>query len=175
MGNIIGLDLSLTSTGACVMDMSDEENFVVYCIKPKKRGIERLLFLEEEILSLFKSFSNTWVFMEGYAYRAMGRQFDIGELGGVVKRALHKRLSPNKLIVVPPSNLKQFITKKGNAKKEIMREWVYRKYDVGSEKLKTNDEVDAFALCKFGLSWLRLREGDETGLTAIEKKALTKV
>ena len=149
MYNIIcGADLSLTSTGYCVFNLKTGD-FFNGVLKPQSRGVSRL----SELRNLFKSEivdrgiseygSIDIVIIEGYAFAAGGKQFDIGEWGGVCKLALYEDFKIP-FCLIPPTSLKKFIVGKGNAKKELMREWVFRRYGVGSEILSTNDEVDAY-------------------------------
>lgn len=176
---VLGLDLSLTSTGACYMG-SEDGSFVHRSIVVKDRGTARLIAIENELdqwLDAYKA-RPSWIFMEGYSYNSRsGKQFDIGELGGVIKRYIKLKWEElgAKLVIVPPTSLKILVCKSGNAKKELMREWVYRTYGVGSEILKTNDEVDAYALCRFGYTWLNFRDGVTSGLDKKVVKTLEKI
>lgn len=176
---ILGLDLSLTSTGVCYMG-SEDGSFVHRSIAVKDRGTDRLIAIENELdqwLDEYKA-RPSWIFAEGYSYNSRaGKQFDIGELGGVIKRYIKLKWEElgSKIVIVPPTSLKMLICKSGNARKELMREWVYRSYGVGSETLKTNDEVDAYALCRFGYTWLNFRDGIEEGLSKKEIKMLGKI
>lgn len=176
MGTVLGADLSLASSGLCLMPTREEE-FEHTAISVKSRGVDRLLGIRDEIDTWLSEHTVKalygdidYIFLEGYSYNSRaGKQFDVGELGGVIKcyfRLVHPKAQ---LVVVPPTSLKKFTVGAGNAKKELMREWVYRKYGIGSETLKTNDEVDAFALCQFGRAWLDFRDDPGTVSKQIQK------
>jgi hypothetical protein len=69
------------------------------------------------------------------------------------------------LLVVSPTQLKQFTTEKGNATKELMAAWAQKRWNV---IFPTNDETDAFCLVKLGQAYLGL----EKELTAVQKKVV---
>jgi len=176
---ILGMDLSLTSSGLCGM-AGESGDFCNCAITSAERGTARLLDIERKIADW--TYENCalpeWIFLEGYSYNSrQGKQFDIGELGGVIKCYIRKNFESkgSTLVVVPPTTLKKITVGSGKAKKELMREWVFRKYGIGSEILKTNDEVDAYALCQLGYKWLYLRDGNTAGLTKEEIKTLEKI
>ena len=56
--------------------------------------------------------------LEGYSYDSVGRVFELGEIGGVIKVLLHE--SNIDYVVVPPSSLKKFATGVSSASKEDM-------------------------------------------------------
>ena len=170
---IMGLDLSLTSTGVVTHRPSNAKYFHNHAIKVNSRDMERLDDIWKAVDSYINAYEPDVIFLEGYAFAGKGKVFQIGELGGVVKRELYRLALP--VVIVPPTNLKKFICSNGNAKKELMREWVYRRYGIGSETLKTNDEVDAFGLCMLGEAWLQYREGIPLDLTKKQIEALEKI
>jgi len=156
---ILGFDPSLTSSGFCYTDQ--EGNIHTGRIKANDlRQITRLQFIRDSFIELLKvgllrRNKYNLVVYEGYAMggRAQrGRFFDMGELGGVLKLVAIERGFD--ILVVPPTNLKQFATETGNAKKpEITKAiaslWNYH--------VKQNDEADAFALMKLGEAWIDRR------------------
>lgn len=94
------------------------------------------------------------VAIEGYAYAANGRKFDIGELGGVVGLLMHD--VGIKVMGVQPTQLKQFVTGNGSATKNKMMRTVAEKYGV----VTTCDDVaDAVGLAM--CAYVRLT-GDST-------------
>jgi Holliday junction resolvasome RuvABC endonuclease subunit len=108
---IVGLDLSLSATGVA------SDAVAVY--SSKLRGPARLAAMRDAILRVCDK-PDTVVVVEGYAM-GTGRQagsYAIGELGGVVRLALHEAGVP--YVEVPPAALKKFATSKGNANKIAM-------------------------------------------------------
>lgn len=154
---IIGLDLSLTSTGVYTTDIHGEALGGV--IKPNKlRGIPRHNYILNDLAQVEiesgREGKPDLVVIEGYAMgRAgnIGRVFDIGELGGIVKLTYYNRSIP--MLIVPPKTLKMFAVDNGNADKQAMVEWAKTNgYDP-----KTDDDADAFALHSLGSAYLRGR------------------
>lgn len=140
--NYIGLDLSLTNSGYMVASEVKLESHGV--IKTRKRGIERLQYIYEEISDLIKCYSNCIIAIEGYAFSPnQGRSFSLGELGGIIKLLLYQ--NKIKYYVVAPTTLKKFATGSGRAQKSDIAKEVYKRW--GAE-FKTEHEVDAFVLAK---------------------------
>ena len=175
---IVGLDLSLTSTGVCVLPLDDVDTDTpkVLTINTKQRGVPRLRRIRSLLVESIPSPDKTRaIFIEGYSMGSRsGKAFDIGELGGVVKVFL-KDVGFVDPVLIPPTSLKKFITGKGNGKKELMREWVYRKFGLGSEIFPSNDMVDAYSLCRFGAVWLDWKEGKLPNLNKQTTEVLKKI
>ena len=164
--NVIGLDLSLTSTGIATAEGT-------HLLRPGKvRGVERLGFIERAIrrmlvASYMTSSGATIVAIEGYSFGSQGRAvFNIGELGGVIRLMLYRDGIP--FVEVSPATLKVYATGKGNASKDIVLvagvKWL------GLEC--GNDEMDA--------AWLRALVLDKLGepivtLPESHRRALEKV
>jgi crossover junction endodeoxyribonuclease RuvC len=168
-GGVIGLDLSLTSTGMVVL--SNTPPFVTAkAITVKTRGAERLNDIWEAIAWVYEEDckrrwgKDLWV-LEGYAFGRNHKAAELGELGGVVKRGLW--LNHQEMLIVPPSTHKQFITGKGNSQKDEVRLGVYKRW--GFEH-KSNDVVDAYGLAQIGLA--HRGYGD---LTAKQREVMAKM
>ncbi len=147
MNKFMGLDLSLAGTGIVVID----ESFNVLeaiTIKTKLRGIPRLNFIACEIIELIEKHSIATVAMEGYSMGSRtGQAFSIGELGGVVKWMLRYQEAITDPVIVAPTQLKKFITGKGNAPKDqimmnVLKRWGYEASD--------NNVADAYGLARIG-------------------------
>ena len=107
--NLMGLDLSLTSTGYCI----NEEPSV---IKTKFKGAERLSVISNLILEVAVGKNVNLVLIEGYAFGARNSQsHSIGELGGAVRMKLWESRIP--FVDIPPTCRAKFATGKGNASK----------------------------------------------------------
>jgi crossover junction endodeoxyribonuclease RuvC len=150
VGAIFGIDPSLTSTGYCVRD--NGKTYAIGTILPKKlRGVERLLYIEKQLDELCISHLHTGdirdlVVIEGYSFGSQGRAiFQIGELGGVIRRYLHLMEIP--WVEVSPASLKKFVTGKGNTKKEHIMMHVLKRWGV---ECNNNNEADAFGLAMIG-------------------------
>lgn len=106
--NVLALDLSLTATGIAHCDGT------VDTWRTTATGHERLAILRDRITALLWADIDV-VAIEGYAYGRVNKMADIGEWGGVARLAL--RDAGQTYVVIPPSNLKQYATGKGNASK----------------------------------------------------------
>jgi len=95
--------------------------------------------------------------LEGYAYNATGKVFNIAENTGVLKYKLYSRSIP--IEVISPSEVKKFATKKGNASKTLMYEKFLEETNVPLQTFFNMDEkdvksplsdiVDAYYICKY--------------------------
>ena len=107
--NVLGLDLSLTSTGYC-------HGGEAGCIVTDLRGPERLRKIGREIENVIVEKQIDIVAIEGYSFASKNSQaHSIGELGGVVKVFLLNLEKP--FIIIPPTCRAKFATGKGNAGK----------------------------------------------------------
>jgi Holliday junction resolvasome RuvABC endonuclease subunit len=110
----VGLDPSLNGTGVCFLDGA---GFVqMETILPGVlRGAARLSFIKESFLKLCGERRPTFVAIENYSYDSVGRVFQLGEVGGVL------RVSVFELGVtyaeVAPKALKKFATGRATADK----------------------------------------------------------
>jgi len=152
----LGLDISATSTGVVVLDA--EEKFsagvppkvlVEKAIKPKTKGLERCSDVAGGVLEVMALHKLDIITIEGYALgRFSGASIQIVSVGAIVRYFVmqhgHKWLEPS------PNELKQFVSGKGNSKKEAMMMHVLEKWGHVS---KNNDTADAYGLACMGLAW----------------------
>jgi len=146
----LGFDPSLTSSGFAYHDM-DTGSLCSGVIKTGKlRGVERLEYLRGRLKDLCFTNNPSMIIYEGYSMGShSGRTFDIGELGGVLKMFAYSHGFP--ILLVPPSVLKKFITRKGNASKEEVVLQLYKRFGYEAPQ---NDEADAIGLFLFGEAYL---------------------
>lgn len=155
---VIGLDLSLTSTGAVVLSPGEcqgkaqgdpyTESLI---IKSKYKGEARLEHLREQTMTLVSLNQPDLIVIEGYAFGRPNAMAPLAELGGVIKHSLH--INGWNYIIVPPTRAKKFACGKGNAKKDEVRLGVFKRWGF---EAKTNDEVDAYVLARIGRAYLGL-------------------
>lgn len=163
--NIIGLDLSLTSTGVARADGSSLR------IRSKKTGPERLHEIQEAVAILIRGAD--LCIIEGYSYGSKGRSvFQIGELGGVIRHFLWEYGLP--YVEVAPSALKKFATGRGNAGKDEVLAAAIRRLDYQGS---SNDEADALflrhmALTHYELSVIPFPQAHLEALAKVEWPAL---
>ena len=161
----VGIDASLTGTG--VVALWSEKTEKSTRIESKYTGVKRLVDIESRLKCILDNLILTdLVLIEGYAYAAQNQAHQIGELGGVIRRMLHKRMT--KWIEVSPAQVKKFATGKGNSKKDIVLMNVYKKWGV---EFATSDEADAFVLAKIGQVLL----GADEKLTNYQEEVITEL
>ena len=172
---IIGLDLSLTSTGVSVYSIS-ENTIITESIKTSNKNsyMQRYRIILDRITEIDHFIVPAAIyFIEGYSFGSFGKSSSMSnliELGGIIKYDLTNR--ERFYIDVPPTVLKKFVTGKGNAKKEDIKLALYKKYH---KEFKNSDEADAYALTMFGLKYLALASNFNNNTTAAEKECILKV
>jgi Holliday junction resolvasome RuvABC endonuclease subunit len=96
------------------------------------------------------------VALEGYAYSASGKVFQIAENTGILKYKLYLLSIP--VTVIPPTEIKKFATGKGNADKNAMYAAFSHETGVNLKSVLTpkradsvspvSDIVDSYYICK---------------------------
>jgi crossover junction endodeoxyribonuclease RuvC len=139
--NVIGLDLSLSSTGvASSLGWVDR-------IKPKTTGLTRM----REIVAAIHMFTSTsaigLVVVEGPSFGSVtGSQHERGGLWWMVVEAIDRRGIP--WMQVPPAVLKKYATGRGNAPKDEVLAAAIRRFPESA--IRGNDEADALWLAAIG-------------------------
>lgn len=171
--SVMGLDLSLNSTGYCYRTPGD---IITGRIIPNDlRGMERLYFNRHtlgEVLdeAVAKGGPISLVVIEGYAMgrsKSQGRVFNLGEWGGIARLVAYDRGIP--MLIAPPAQLKMFAT--GNGGSAIKKPEVIQAIrDVWSYDVPQDDEADAFVLMHLGEAYLDCRI--QRGIPQARKRAL---
>ena len=146
-GNIIGLDMSLTGFGLVVLNSRNAELINKGVIKNKNKGAKRLVEIRKEVKKAIVESENVKLaVIEGYAYgRNVGRFFDMGELGGVIKQCLYLKKIP--YIIISPLMLKKWITGSARGDKSVILMKIFKKFKV---ELEDNNIGDAYVLARIG-------------------------
>lgn len=143
--SIVGLDLSLSSTGIAV----DEGTFVYTAPKHSYDTgdplADRCIRMWHAILDDFDFAAEDVVVIEDLVVRSQAAA-TLGVLHGVVRAALWRRTS---VLLVPPATLKKYATGKGNANKDAVRDAARDRG--GLPAGVTSDECDAWWLRQIGL------------------------
>lgn len=139
----VGIDASLTNTGISILHQATHS---ISLVQPGKlRGAARLCDIRDRVWQhVIVHGMPQMVAIEGYAYDAVGRVFDLGEGGGVIKLKLFDHNVPT--VVVPPTSLKKFATNNGGASKAKMIKAARVQYGVTT---KNDNLADAVALAMF--------------------------
>lgn len=149
--NILGLDLSLSSTGYHRIGTPASGNIDTESLK--LGGFERLEFIISRVMELVSE--GDLVVIENNAFNALGSaKSKLAELNGLVKYFLWKR--GIQFVLVAPTTLKKFILGggKGTDKSLIIKE-VLKQYTVDA---MTDDEADATVLAHIGCCLVGLEE-----------------
>jgi crossover junction endodeoxyribonuclease RuvC len=155
MSKFIGIDPSLTGTAICVLEAHSSINYKIEHLEtisttPKIPHLKRLKYIVDRVALAIPKNSG-YVVIEGYSFGSRGSAvFDLAELGGLLRMMLATDFEG--YFEVAPSTLKKFVTGKGTSPKNLMLERCYKKFGVGSETLKDDNQVDAFCLAQYALS-----------------------
>lgn len=114
---IVALDLSLTSTGIAKSVGGGPP--ALHIATSGYAGTERLCDLRREVMyHVASEYQPDVVVIEGYAYGRPEKAHQLGELGGVIRVAIHELRPCVPVAVIPPAKVKKYATGTGNAKKD---------------------------------------------------------
>jgi crossover junction endodeoxyribonuclease RuvC len=138
--HVIGLDLSLVSTGVAGNGWADR-------IRPGTlRDVERLHYIRHAVLEHISP-RDDLVVIEGPSYGSTGRgQHERGGLWWLIRYALSRRDLP--VAVAAPGQLKKYATGRGGADKDEVLAAAIRRFP--NVNITSNDEADAYWLCAMG-------------------------
>lgn len=144
-----GFDLSLTASGIVILDSAGnvKERHV---IKVKSKGAERLDEIQKQIRAIISMYNIKLVCIEGYATGAIGKTYNIGELGGVIRLLLFRQHIP--YIDPKPTQVKKFATGKGGGdggSKDQVTLHVFKNWNF---EAKDNNEADSYCLARIALA-----------------------
>lgn len=144
--NLLGLDISLTSTGY------SHDGFTGL-ISVKSRGPERLHQITRTVIDICLEYAIDVVILEGYSFASRNSQaHSIGELGGCIRMSLWVDNIP--YIEVPPTSRAKFATGKGNSGKSEVISAISSKTGMLFSGAGADDECDAWVLEQMGLTKL---------------------
>lgn len=138
----LGVDQSLTGMGLVVLS---EAGVILLqrVVRPAAlRGVDRLAHLRAALRTVLDEYRPAHAALEGYAYGATGRVFQLGELGGVVQLAFFDADVP--FLTVTPAALKKYVTNNHQADKALMLRKTNEKW--GVDFGKEDDICDAHGL-----------------------------
>lgn len=170
--NVVGLDLSLTATGMATAAGTEVLR------AGDRRGCERLAWIRDQVMRRASPPDIPWdampvppadlVVVEGYSYASANQAHQVGELGGVIRVALHEAGIP--FVDVAPAALKKYATGNGGAgKAEVLAAAIRRLGYSGHD----DNEADALWLRSMALDWYRAGPG--VGLPKAQRAVLAKV
>jgi Holliday junction resolvasome RuvABC endonuclease subunit len=145
---ILGLDLSLTGTGMCVVESNAGDGkglLATINTTAKTRTEDRLISIRRTIAQA--SNGADAAIIEGLSYGSVGgAQAERSALHWMVRVDLYQLGVP--YVVVTPMSLKKFVCGTAKAEKSMMIREVFRRWNV---EAKNDNEADAAALAHLGL------------------------
>lgn len=169
MLHILGVDQSLTSSGAACVSSDPDEAAVLHLWKPpaKMRGTERLQWHVDNLEEAAEGCD--LVIFEGLANGALGSSLlDLAGLLAVLRLRVWQMEIP--CVVVPPSSRMKYIVGHSPAGKEECMLAVDRRFpQVG---INGNDQADALTLAAMGADYYgfplaKMPEAQRAALTAV--------
>ena len=187
---IIGIDYSKNSPGVMMAKLDEQceiiniqyigftsvkktanldNNLVFYHKKQFNNDIEKAIWMREHIINFIKSYNNghdtkVYCAIEGYAFAANGKVFDIAESTMCTKLGIYDSLIP--LRIYEPSTIKKFAVKGNAGKVEMGDEYIkicdMLKPDLSHlkpYKTPSEDLVDAYFCMKLLQTEIKLRYG----------------
>lgn len=141
--DVVGLDISETSLGYCVIRPGCTGE--MGSIQPKTKGFDRIDYLVKKVSEIVPD--KALVVFEAFASAARFRAHDLGMLSGCIRYELWKR----GIVMqgVAPSSLKKFVLGNGKGEKNVMLLNIFKKWGVTAEN---DDQADAFALARVGVA-----------------------
>lgn len=168
---IIGLDLSLTSTGIAIIDGPDR---TVQTITTKgssnatlSERVARLAELRDKITALV--WNADLVVIEGPSF-GQHRQTGQHDRAGLWWLVVEYVDTTHRLVEVPPASRSKYATGRGNSPKDAVLAAVIRRYL--AVEIRNNDEADALVLAAMGARHLGVPIEDslpEVNLSAMNK------
>lgn len=172
---IAGIDYSLTGPSLCIGD-GDFTDCKFFILSKPSKDLEHLNTFSnitvKELIDDYENYSERYervalfflekllehnikeVNIEGYAYAAKGKVFNLAEHTGLLKYLLWK--NDIQVNVIEPSKAKKFATGKGNANKALMNEafekWTGVKLVRSEKKIGDSpysDIIDSFFIARF--------------------------
>ena len=153
---IVGVDFSLTSPGMFAIRVNENYRYSLlgqHNIKTKSNEpwYTRTERVQKAIIGFIKQYNPSMVMVENYSYGSTNGRELAGEVHGITLFKLFESGFPpeNVYRIVSPSQLKKFITGKGNAKKPDVVKAVNEFFGT-SFKNSENDMADALVLAYIG-------------------------
>lgn len=128
------------------------------------KEMRRLAFVRSVVMDAIEAHGTDFLAIEGYAWEATGREYQIGEVAGVIKADLWERGIPFR--VHDPVAVKMYACNNGNAPKEDVMEAVRERWEqdlfiycASAQRVTEGDLCDAYVLAVMCRTEWMLREG----------------
>lgn len=152
MKYFLGLDVALANNGVCLINENSEIIISKIIETKSKDDIEfRINSLIDGVLNIIEDYKNDLdcISLEGISYGSNGKTFSqICGMHYCLRYELFKKYDYIPITIITPSQLKKFISGKGNCKKDLVILNVFKKYNV---EFDNDNLADAFVLAKMVL------------------------
>ena len=163
----VGIDPSLTGLAIWTSN-GDVGEFSSENFGPKATDrLQRYEALTTEVLDVLWPHEPELIVIEANQGLIKGNAIQLVEFSWYLKSRLLQTFTDCRLIEVPPTSLKKWVTGSGSADKAAVSSFLSAKY---GEVLETNNQADAFGLLQFGRGLL----GD-IGTTKAQKAVYAKL
>lgn len=147
MAKFIGMDFAYAKNGIVIINENADIILQAIIVTTPKRSDEERLIQIYDFLDKIEQEDIKLVYLEGLSYGSQGRSVSqIGAVHYLTRIFLYKNKINYKII--SPSELKKFITGKGNAKKDLMLLNIYKKFGIAYED---DNLADAYSLARMAL------------------------
>jgi Holliday junction resolvasome RuvABC endonuclease subunit len=160
----VGIDQALGHTGVAVVGDAGDLITLRTIVPRGIVGVARLAYIRDELTRTLSGLTLRQAAVEGYAYEAIGRTFDLGEVGGVVRLLLHDLHVP--FLVVAPAALKKYVSGNPQASKERMRVATHKKWGIDIDQ---DDACDAYGLARVARTYAVGKSLDRDELEVVQK------
>lgn len=145
MSSFVGIDASLTGTGVCVkIDDTTQVHTIKTNPRTKPNDLERLRYISDEIMALVPE-DVSLICIEDYFTPTnkfqMGSAISLVGLGITIRLAMYEKGIP--FVIVSPSQLKKFVSGKGNIAKNMVIHEIYKRY---GKEVKDDNQADSLVL-----------------------------
>jgi hypothetical protein len=164
---VLSLDISPTSTGACLMHRDTD----ITCALKVASSHEwtRMVSLIINFVRCSHEELLYPVFIESYAFGKFSQSSSVSTIAEITGAVKYNLLDVGyEIYLVSPGTIKKWVTGSGKAKKDEMRLAVFKKYN---KEFETIDEIDSFSLADFG--W-HLGMEPKRKLTKLENEIIDK-
>jgi crossover junction endodeoxyribonuclease RuvC len=150
---VLGIDPDFTGTGLVVINESGKVEYTELIeTSSSESTINRVGQIMGRIWVLIdrlkENNEHVWISIEGMAFNARGRAvFDLGYLGYRLREEFIRYIE----VEPTPNQLKKFCLDKGQGKKNLILQQVYKRW---GEEFQDDNIADAYVLARIGLAYL---------------------
>jgi len=140
---VVGVDQSPNHSGVCVLSTMGDIHFLGLIEPGKRKEDERLAYIRDSLVQILGTMRYATGVLEGYSYSSLNKKFLLGEVGAVVKLALHDVCDAS--YVVAPKQLKRFVTGRGGADKAKVMQCIEKQWNIA---IDDDNLADAYGLAR---------------------------